>query len=296
MKLVPNMGRTAGRAILKAKKNSPTIFFVSGVLGAISATVLACRATLQLEHILGTANGDVEALRAVYMTQGSDEFLDPAKENEYKRELAKVYATTAMRITRLYGPAAVVGGVSIAALTGSHVALARRNAALAAAYGVVAKAFEEYRGRVQQEIGDDREQLLYRGFVKEEIVGDDGKKKDVYVVPEGQSSPYARCFDETNRKWQPEPGMNRFFLNSQEVFANQKLKAQGHLFLNEVYDSLGFERSPEAQQVGWLYEGKEGDGFVDFGLMDDESADFMAGTNQCVWLDFNVDGPILNKI
>jgi len=258
--------------------------------------VLACRATLQLEHILSTANGDVDALRSVYMTQDREAFLDPTKESEYKRELAKVYATTAMRITRLYGPAAALGGVSIAALTGSHVALVRRNAALAAAYGVVAKAFEEYRARVQNEIGEDREQLLYRGFVKQEVAGPDGKKKEVYVVPDGQSSPYARCFDEGNRKFQTEPGMNRFFLQSQETFANQKLKAQGHLFLNEVYDSLGFDRSPEAQQVGWIYEGPDGDGFVDFGLMDDEAASFMAGADQCVWLDFNVDGPILNLI
>jgi len=296
MKLIPSMGRTAGRAVLKAKKNSPTIFFVGGVIGTISATVLACRATLQLEHILSTANGDVDALRSVYMTQDREAFLDPTKESEYKRELAKVYATTAMRITRLYGPAAALGGVSIAALTGSHVALVRRNAALAAAYGVVAKAFEEYRARVQNEIGEDREQLLYRGFVKQEVAGPDGKKKEVYVVPDGQSSPYARCFDEGNRKFQTEPGMNRFFLQSQETFANQKLKAQGHLFLNEVYDSLGFDRSPEAQQVGWIYEGPDGDGFVDFGLMDDEAASFMAGADQCVWLDFNVDGPILNLI
>lgn len=296
MKLIPSMGRTAGRAVLKAKKNSPTIFFVGGVIGTISATVLACRATLQLEHILSTANGDVDALRSVYMTQDREAFLDPTKETEYRRELAKVYATTAMRITRLYGPAAALGGVSIAALTGSHVALVRRNAALAAAYGVVAKAFEEYRARVQNEIGEDREQLLYRGFVKQEVAGPDGKKKEVYVVPDGQSSPYARCFDEGNRKFQTEPGMNRFFLQSQETFANQKLKAQGHLFLNEVYDSLGFDRSPEAQQVGWIYEGPDGDGFVDFGLMDDEAASFMAGADQCVWLDFNVDGPILNLI
>lgn len=296
MSLVPtSMGRNVGRAVLQFKKNSPTIFFVGGVVGVIGSTVMACRATLQLNHILETANADVEEIKAKYLSpEGA--LLDAQSETEYKKELAKVYSTTAIRIGRLYGPAVAVGGISIAALTGSHISLTRRNAALAAAYGVVAKAFEEYRDRVKAEIGEDKEALIYRGFVKEEIVNEEGKKEKVLVVKNGQSSPYARVFDESNRHFQKDFGLNRFFIQTQQRFANESLRANGHLFLNEVYDALGFERSPEGQQVGWIWKDGEGDGFVDFGLMEDEAIRFMNGTERCVWLDFNVDGVIMDKI
>lgn len=296
MSLVPtSMARTTGRAILKFKKNSPTIFFVGGVIGVISSTVMACRATLQLNHILETANGDVDDIKAKYLNpEGA--LLDAQSETEYKKELAKAYSSTALRIGKLYGPAIAVGGVSIAALTGSHISLTRRNAALAAAYGVVAKAFEEYRERVKAEIGDDKEELIYRGFVKEEIVNEEGKKEKVLVVKNGQSSPYAQVFDESNRHFQKDFGLNRFFIQTQETFANQSLQAKGHLFLNEVYDALGFERTPEGQQVGWIWKDGEGDGYVDFGLLEDEAIRFMDGTERCVWLDFNVDGVIMDKI
>lgn len=297
MKLIPtNMGRTAGRAVLQAKKNSPTIFFVGGVVGVVGAAVMACKATLQLEHILGTHNSDVDEIKSRYLNADSETLLDPATENEYRKELAKCYATTALRISRLYAPSVTVGSISIAALTGSHISLQRRNAALAAAYAVVAKAFDEYRGRVREEIGEDKELLLYRNFVQEEITGEDGKKQKVMVVPDGRSSPYSRLFDESNKYFQKDFGLNQLFLKSQQTFANQKLAARGHVFLNEIYDALGLERSPEGQQVGWVWKDGAGDGYIDFGLDADENIDFMNGSERCVWLDFNVDGVILDNI
>ena len=297
MSLVPaGLARNAGGALLRFKKNSPTIFFVGGVVGVVGAGVMACRATLQLEHILATSNADVDEVKQKYLNVDTQELLDPEHESAYRKELGSVYATTALRITRLYGPSVVVGGISIAALTGSHIQLSRRNAALAAAYAVVAKAFEEYRDRVKTEIGEERETMLYRGFVKEEIVGEDGKKEKVLVVPDGQSSPYARVFDEGNRKFQKDFGLNRFFVQTQEKFANERLKATGHLFLNEVYESLGFPHVPEGQMVGWVWKDGDGDGYVDFGLLEDENVNFMNGTERCIWLDFNVDGVILDKI
>jgi hypothetical protein len=64
--------------------------------------------------------------------------------------------------------------------------------------------------------------------------------------------------------------------------------------LNEVYDSLGLERSQAGQIVGWSLDGN-GDGYVDFGIHDiaDESnRAFVNGLEHTVFLDFNVDGPI----
>ena len=84
------------------------------------------------------------------------------------------------------------------------------------------------------------------------------------------------------------------FLRRQQEYFNDKLKAQGYLFLNEVYESLGFQKTKAGQMVGWTYdeEHPNGDNFVDFGIYD--SASFVNGYERSIILDFNVDGVILD--
>jgi len=67
------------------------------------------------------------------------------------------------------------------------------------------------------------------------------------------------------------------------------------VFLNEVYDMLGIERSSAGQVVGWLREG-EGDGHIDFGMFEAVNRDFVNGWERSILLDFNVDGVIYDKI
>jgi hypothetical protein len=84
-------------------------------------------------------------------------------------------------------------------------------------------------------------------------------------------------------------------------FANEKLKAQGYLFLNDVYEMLGIKKCREGQVVGWIYNEKNpvGDNFVDFGIYnydDPRARDFVNGYERVILLDFNVDGNILDLI
>ena len=55
--------------------------------------------------------------------------------------------------------------------------------------------------------------------------------------------------------------------------------------------------------VGWTYkangENTHGDNYVDFGiydLYDAQKRAFVNGYERCIWLDFNVDGNILDEI
>lgn len=68
-------------------------------------------------------------------------------------------------------------------------------------------------------------------------------------------------FDESNPNWSDQPGQNMMFLKSVQDFANDELRAQGYLTLNEVYKLLGFEQTEEGALSGWTK-----DAFVDFGL------------------------------
>ena len=112
------------------------------------------------------------------------------------------------------------------------------------------------------------------------------------------ASPYAKFFDELNPNWTKDPSANLFFLKAQEQFANDKFQAQGYLFLNDVYDSLGIPRTSFGQLVGW-FKGNGGDEYIDFGIFDGDNESkraFVNGYERSVLLDFNVDGVIYDLI
>ncbi|QED11583.1 hypothetical protein PP914_gp093 [Arthrobacter phage Qui] len=101
---------------------------------------------------------------------------------------------------------------------------------------------------------------------------------------------YARVFDETNRNWERKPEYNLLFLRSMENWTNDLLHARGYVFLNDVYDRLGFDRTPAGQIVGWFMN-SEGTTRVDFGIQDRQNE-----VGPKVLLEFNVDGIIYDKI
>lgn len=87
----------------------------------------------------------------------------------------------------------------------------------------------------------------------------------------------------------------------QQDYANEKLKARGYLFLNEVLDMVGIQRCRAGQAVGWIYDEKNpiGDNYVDFGILNihsEPSRNFMNGLEYSTWLEFNVDGDILHHL
>jgi len=276
--------RSFGRQILVTKKNSPHIFFAGGIIGITGATVLACKATLQLETHLE----DIKV--KVNIAKTSPE----VPEDKRETSVAAAYIVGSARIVKLYGPAIALGTVSIAALAGSHIQLTRRNAALSATLALVSQAYEDYRFRVRQELGDEKELSLYRGIVeKEEEV--DGKKQISKIGDPTKHSPYARFFDEMSINWEKNAELNRIFVQCQQSYMNQLLHARGHVFLNEVYDALGLERSQAGAIVGWVRQG-DGDGYIDFGMFVPDNARFVNNMERSCLLDFNVDGVIYDKI
>lgn len=278
MSISTKLTRFGHRQKLRVKKNSPHIMFGCGLAGTVASTVLACRATLKADKMFDEMSDDIEMARST-----GD-----------KRDLAYVYFKNSARFTKAYAPALVVGGVSVALLTGSHVQLTRRNTTLTVAYAALHKAYGEYRDRVREEVGEERELDLYHGVTLEDVKngkGDDRKKRK--VIDPNKLSPYAMFFDEANPNWNPNAEFNRLFIQCQQNYHNQRLYAVGHVFLNEVYESLGMNKTRAGQVVGWVLN-SEGDNFIDFGIFEAYNSDFVNGHEPSLVLDFNVDGPILD--
>lgn len=285
MKFLPEqIGRTLSRQLLITQKQSPHILFVAGIAGVVGSAVLACRATLKLGDILDDTRANVEAIRA------TPDFMP----ERYKKELAYSYGHGSWQICKLYAPAVLIGAASLASLTGSHIVLSRRNAALTAAYAAVSKAYDDYRERVRAEVGAEKELDIYHSSHKKEITGPDGEKKEINVADPNTWSPYARFFDEGSRNWKKNAELNLTYLEIQQRYFNQLLHARGHVFLNEVYDQLDIPRSKAGQAVGWVRDG--GDRYIDFGIYEATNSQFVDGTEPRILLDFNVDGVIWEKI
>jgi hypothetical protein len=293
---ITKITRAAGMAALRTRKNSPHLLFVAGVLGTTASTVLACRATLKLEKTLDDlepAKNNVLAIK-----DGINKQTGTVSRQDYVQELVGYYTHTSLTMTKLYGPAALAGLAGIACLTGSHVQLTRRNTALMAAYTALDTAYKNYRERVRQAVGEEKELDLYRSMRTETIKNELDKKETVRSVDPNKWSAYARFFDEASTKWEKNPELNRLHVQAAQNFANEKLRAKGYLFLNEVYDMLGLEKTRAGQVVGWIMGG-DGDNYVDFGMFEAHNSrarDFINGQERSILLDFNVDGVILDKI
>lgn len=100
-------------------------------------------------------------------------------------------------------------------------------------------------------------------------------------------SVYSRTFDERSANWQKDPKVNQLFLICQQNYMNYLLNVRGHVFLNEVYDALGLQRSAVGQLVGWVLDSEEGDSYIDIVRKETEDS---------IVLDFNVDGIIYEDI
>lgn len=285
------------RPVLKLKKVSPQLMFGAGVVGVVGAGVLACRATLQIDSVLEKAEARELAIKK--LTDHEEEGFEAEK---FDGHMTRAKVKLVLDIAKLYAPAIGVAAVSITLLTGSHVVLNRRNAATAAAYATLDQAYKNYRAGVIEKYGTEEDDQFRHGVVdvEETVVKDDGKTKVVKHKRAAGFSEYAQLFTEGNQNWRPGMSNNWFFLNAQQRFWNDRLQSRGHVFLNEVYDSLGFERTPAGQVVGWVAGEYQRDGYIDFGLTDaegnDRIRDFMVGDEDSAWVDFNVDGVVFEMI
>lgn len=308
LQIPSNVTRAFHRAGLQLKKHSPEILVVTGIVGTVASAVMACKATLKVDEVKENTKEKIDKVHTA-LEKGHTEAGEEYSVEDSKKDLTVIYAQTGIDFVKLYGPSVVLGGLSVASILAGHNILRKRNVALAAAYTAVDKSFKEYRGRVVERFGEALDKELKYNIkaqeVEEVITNEDGSetivKKTVNVADLGNYSDYAKFFDETCRGWTRDAEYNLMFLKDQQRFANDRLKSRGHLFLNEVYDMIGMDRTKAGNVVGWIYDEKHpnGDNYVDFNIYDIRSAAtrrFVNGCEKSILLDFNVDGEILEMI
>ena len=302
-----NVKTAAKKAMFNVKKHSPEILIVAGIAGVVTSAVMACKATMKVNEVLAETKEKIDKVHDVMADQGISE-KEYSKEDS-ARDLAIIYGKAGVKLAKLYGPAIALGGLSLTAIVCSNNILRKRNVALAAAYTAIDTSYKQYRSRVIEKFGENVDREMKYGIkavqIEEKTVDENGKKKTVKktveVVNPYDYSDYARFFDVGNPNWEKDSEYNLMFLKRQQAYANDKLKANGYLFLNEVYDMLGIPKSKAGQVVGWIYdpENGTGDNYVDFGIYNvnrEAARDFVNGYERTILLDFNVDGNIWEKM
>jgi len=294
------------RGTLLVKKHSPELLLGAGIVGVVTSTVMACKATLRLNEI---KEGNKEIIDEIH--SGRENLEERLYSNEeYKRDLTVATVQGGMEILKLYAPSVILGAVSIGSLIGSHHILSKRNVALLGAYNLLNTGFQKYRSRVINAIGQEGDTYFRFGGEEKKFTLAEEKKKRGRKKEEkeqecdnppcmliGEESIYAKYFDDSSPQWRKDNTMNLFFLKAQQNYANDLLNMRGHVFLNEVYDMIGIPRTKEGAIVGWVKD--HGDNFVDFNVhnpINDMNRDFVNGYAKAILLDFNVDGVIYDLI
>lgn len=285
----------------KLKKASPTICVAAGVVGVVVSTVMACKASTKFNEVMEEHKDQMQKIH-----EATDTYKDEYSEEDAKKDTVIVYAHTGVKLAKMYAPAIGLGVLSIASIVTGHRILCKRNVALATAYTALNESFRNYRGGVIEQFGEAVDKKLRFGL-KEKTFESVTEKEDgttevandvVTVADPNLYSEYARFFDSGCRGWTKDPECNLMFLRKQQAWANDRLKAQGYLLLNDVYEALGIPKSKAGFVVGWMYDEKHpiGDNYVDFGIYNinvEKNRDFVNGYERTILLDFNCDGNIV---
>ena len=206
--------RRAGKLIAD---NSPVLLTALGVTGLITTAYLTGKATFKAAEIL----------------EENDTYSDPLTAKE------KVTLTW-----KVYIPAMATGMATIAVIIAANRVGSRRAAALAAAYTLSEKAFEEYKSKVIDRIGGKKEQEIRDEIAQDRVNRAPSESREVVMIGPGS----VLCYDEFT---------GRYFLSDMETIRkavndiNEQVINDSFASLSEFYHRVGLTETSFSEDVGW---------------------------------------------
>lgn len=238
-------------------KHSPEILTGIGIIGMISTTVMAVKAT-------------PKALQLCDQLE-----MEKLEQNEEPKKIDYVKAAW-----KCYIPAAITGATSIACIIGASSVNARRNAALATAYKLSETAYRltedartEYRDKVIEAIGEKKERAIRDDIAKDKLEKDPVQNKEVVITPKGDTLCYDGIF-------------GRYFKSDMETIKraineiNRQILINNYISLNEFYAEIGLSPIEIGDELGWN---------VDHGKIEiDFSSQIAADGTPCLVISYNI--------
>lgn len=277
------------------RMHGPAIMTYGGIALEIVGGILACRATIRARDYLEKRDEEELGLFA-----GTDDADDLSK----GKEVFKGRVRTAFELAKMYAlPAALWTGGTLMVVKG-HGMLNDRLIMASTAYNALAASYSQYRSRVVEEVGEDREMELSKGVkVTDEVVkveGEDGEKRQHPVILDEEEQIailgslgydiHELCQSEVQIRWNRDMAPNQWsrhkdlnlaFLLGKEEELNEDLAHAPHFMT--VWDLAGMlaipieNRLPEWQIMAMyitptemcnVERDNEVNRFVDLGIMD----------------------------
>lgn len=287
---------------MKVSKVSPELALGGAIACGIGAVVVGCLASRKVDNILEDANMELDAI------QGAMEEAETSEEvKAYKKDVVNCYIDTGLRLAKLYAPTIALGTASIGLVLTSHGILNKRYVETLAAYQSINEAFKGYRKRVAATVGEEAEKVLMAGAKTEKNIKTEDEetgevktlKNNNLVLETKKNSPYEFDFNKATAPltWEANPDYNDARLRAAQTYFNDILNTRGHVFLNEVLDELGLQRTPAGAVCGWVKGA--GDDYIDFGYLETFLREYNQDSDLCkknIHLNFNCDGVIWDMI
>jgi hypothetical protein len=228
----------AGKAKVLEKlaiDNSPVLLTALGAVGVVGTAILAHRAATKSTHQLLQQRAErVAAARDA----SPEKFVASASVPVLSRK--EVFELT----WKNYIPPVISGSMTIGAIVMANRIGTKRAAALAAAYTISEKAFEEYREKVVERMGEKDESKLRNEIVQDRVKQAPPSEGNILMVAGGDhlflemyTGRYFRSDIETIRK-----AINEI---------NYKINTHGYASISDFYDLIGLAHTAVSDSMGW---------------------------------------------
>lgn len=294
----------AGHTKTFCKQNSAEILLIGGAIGVVTGTVMACKATLKADTAMTVYKEKKEKIGICLENPDID-----YDEIKAKEDLKNLTVQTAVLMIKYYAPAVILETFSIGTIFASNHIMQQRNAALAASCAAVEAAYKKYREKVVEKYGKEVDDEFYYGTKTETKkitttnpeTGEKTKTTEskTYLQEEYGCSPYAVLFDSSAIEFYQDDATNMFMLKNREKEATVRLRANGMLTLNDVYEMIGVKPTDIGLTHGWIFEkdNPDGDNEVKFDLRHVYVKDpYSEREERAILIDFNCDGFVYGRV
>lgn len=203
-----------------ALQNSPTILTVVGAVGTVATVVLTGRAAYSSALLIAEARIPEQRMDRDPLT---------------KRETAEL-------VWKQFIPPAVIGAITLVAIVGANRIGTRRATALAAGFAISERMAEEYRDKVIEHLGGDKEEMVRSDVAKDRISKAAGV--ETIILNDGDIIFYdswsARPFKATRQK--VEDAVNQI---------NYQINHSWAMSLTEFYELLDLPKTAVSDDFGW---------------------------------------------
>lgn len=210
------------RAEKFAVDNSPLILTVVGVTGVVTTAVLTGKATYKATEIL----------------------IFEDRERERNDLPSRSYKENALRVWPLFIPPLATAALTITSVVCANRIGTRRAAAMAAAFTLSERAFEEYREKIVDRFGANESRKIHDDIAQDRVNAHPVGKTEVIITGGGNVLFYDSY---TGRYFQSDMESVKQAQNN----LNHQILNHMYASLNDFYDRVGLSRTKNGDEVGW---------------------------------------------